>query len=123
MNTIAKFAALAAIPAAMLSVQGQAHGGHADARFAAEAEAELPQVRTAPIAGVFDKRWYNYLADINEAEKELQSDMRRATDREDREDAQEEYWTELADADHDYVKAMRKRGYRAGRVTIVASRD
>ncbi len=75
-------------------------------------------VRTEPVAGVYNKYWYNYRADILEADKELKSDLRRATDKEDMRDAWEEYEHELVDADKDYVKKMRKRNYRVGRVTI-----
>jgi hypothetical protein len=48
----------------------------------------------------------------------LGSDLRHASDAEDQRDAWEEYHTELVDADKDYVKEMRERGYRAGRVTV-----
>ena len=44
--------------------------------------------------------------------------MHRATDDEDRRDALEEYRTEIADANKDYKKEMRERGYPVGRVTI-----
>lgn len=79
---------------------------------------ERPEIRTAPIAGVVNQQWYNYKADILEAEKELTSDLRHATDREDRWDAWDEWGNEIVDADKDYVKAMRKKGYRSGRVTV-----
>ena len=79
---------------------------------------EAPQIRTAPIAGIENQYWFNYQADILEAEKELVSDLRRATDREDRWDAWDEWSPEVVDADKDYVKEMRKNGYRAGRVTV-----
>jgi hypothetical protein len=75
-------------------------------------------VRSEPIAGVYNKFWYNYLADVLEADKELKSDLRRATDEEDKRDAWEEYEHELADADKDYVEEMRDRNYRVGRVTV-----
>ncbi len=77
-----------------------------------------PNIRTAPIAGVVNQQWYNYQADILEAEKELTSDLRHATDREDRWDAWDEWTVEVTDADKDYVKEMRKKGYRSGRVTV-----
>lgn len=77
-----------------------------------------PEVREQPIAGHYNKFWYNYLADIQEADKELKSDMRRATDEEDKRDAWEEYKQELVDADKDYVKEMRERNFRVGRVTV-----
>ncbi|WP_077147411.1 hypothetical protein [Sphingopyxis sp. KK2] len=79
---------------------------------------ERPEIRTAPIAGVVNQYWYNYKADIMEAEKELVSDLRHATDREDRWDAWDEWTQEVTDADKDYVKEMRKKGYRSGRVTV-----
>ncbi len=75
-------------------------------------------VRTEPIAGVYNKFWYNYLADVLEADKELKSDLRRATDDEDTRDAWEEYEHELVDADKDYVKEMRERHYVVGRITV-----
>lgn len=78
-------------------------------------------VRTEPIAGVYNKFWYNYLVDVLEADKELKSDLRRATDEEDKRDAWEEYEHELVDADKDYVEEMRDRNYRVdpvGRVTV-----
>ena len=79
---------------------------------------EAPRIRTAPIAGVVNQYWYNYKADILEAEKELRSDLHRATDREDRWDAWDEWTVEVVDADKDYVKEMREKGYRTGRVTV-----
>ncbi|WP_339689751.1 hypothetical protein [uncultured Parasphingorhabdus sp.] len=75
-------------------------------------------VRTEPIAGVYNKFWYNYLVDILEADKELKSDLNRATDEEDKRDAWEEYEHELVDADKDYVEEMRDRNYRVARVTV-----
>ena len=75
-------------------------------------------VRAEPIAGVYNKYWYNYLTDVLEADKELKSDLNRATDEEDKRDAWEEYEHELVDADKDYVEEMRDRNYRVGRVTI-----
>lgn len=99
----------AVLPAAILALPIQAH----------YAVGQKPEVRTEPVAGVYNKFWYNYVADINEADKELASDIKRATDEEDRYEAWEEYHQELADADKDYVKEMRERGYRIGRVTII----
>ncbi|PZQ21684.1 MAG: hypothetical protein DI569_11100 [Sphingopyxis macrogoltabida] len=79
---------------------------------------DRPDIRTAPIAGIRNQYWYNYRTDILEAEKELTSDLRRASDREDRWDAWDEWANEVVDADRDYVKEMRKKGYRTGRVTV-----
>ncbi len=68
----------------------------------------------APISPNNDsnKWWLDYRTDISEAKRELRSDLRRATDEEDRRDAYEEYRREIADAKHDYRKEMRERGYR-----------
>ena len=79
---------------------------------------DTTEIRSEPIAGIYNKPWYAYLADVREAEQELGSDLRGATDAEDQRDAWEEYHHELVDADKDYVKEMRERGYRAGRVTV-----
>lgn len=86
-------------------------------------EAHASVIRSEPVQGVYNQSWYNYVADINEADKELTSDLKRATDREDRADAWEEYEVELADADKDYVKEMRQRGYKVARVTVLAYND
>lgn len=95
--------------AAVAATCGKAQGNPADENVA---------IRSEPIAGIYNAPWFNYLADVQEAEKELGSDLKRATDAEDRRDAWEEYHHELVDADRDYVKEMRERGYRAGRVTV-----
>ena len=79
---------------------------------------ERPEIRAVPIAGVYNQYWYNYKADIHEAEKELISDLRHSTDREDRWDAWDEWTAEVVDADKDYAREMRKKGYRTGRVTV-----
>ena len=87
-------------------------------RYEAPSGFQTPEIRDTPIAGVYNQYWYNYRADIAEAEKELGSDLRHATDREDRWDAWDEWQTEVIDADKDYVKEMRKKGYRAARVIL-----
>ncbi len=84
----------------------------------ADGPEDTTEIRSEPIAGLYNNPWYAYLADIREAEQELGSDLRGATDAEDHRDAWEEYHNELVDADKDYVKEMRERGYRAGRVTV-----
>ncbi|MEL6878609.1 MAG: hypothetical protein AAGL68_10995 [Pseudomonadota bacterium] len=68
----------------------------------------------APISPNNDsnKWWLDYKTDISEAERELDSDLRRATDEEDRRDAYEEYDQEIRDARYDYRKEMAERGYR-----------
>ncbi len=75
-------------------------------------------IRTQPIGNVRNNFWFDYISDVQEAEHELRKDLRRATDDEDRNDARSEYRAEIADANKDYVKEMRERGYRVGRVTI-----
>lgn len=84
----------------------------------ADGPEDTTEIRSEPIGGIYNNPWYAYLADVREAEQELGSDLRRATDAEDQRDAWEEYHHELVDADKDYVKEMRERGYRAGRVTV-----
>ncbi|MEM6474961.1 MAG: hypothetical protein AAF687_02210 [Pseudomonadota bacterium] len=68
----------------------------------------------APIAPNNDSnKWYrDFRTDISEAKRELRSDLRRATDAEDRRDAYDEYHNEIADAKKDYRKEMAERGYR-----------
>lgn len=56
--------------------------------------------------------WLDYRTDISEARRELESDLRRATDEEDRRDARAEYYREIRDAQKDYSKEMIERGYR-----------
>lgn len=75
-------------------------------------------ILTRPIADIKNNYWYDYLADIREAEHELRKDLARATDAEDRADARAEYRAEIADANKDYTKEMRERGYRVRRVTV-----
>lgn len=92
--------------------------GAAASPVLAQAGTNHIEVRKEPVAGQYDKHWYNYRADILEADKELKSDLRRASDAEDTREAWEEYENELIDADKDYVEEMRDRNYRVGRVTI-----
>lgn len=100
---------LALASALLIAVPAAAHdGGH---------RAGEEPLR-APIAGVENDYWYDYLSDIFEAEQELQSDLARATDPEDRNDAWDEYRNELADARSDYAGEMAERGYREGIVTL-----
>ena len=79
-----------------------------------------PELLSEPIAGIENDYWFDYIADITEAEQELQSDLARATDPEDRNDAWEEYHSELADARSDYAGEMADRGYREGMVILGA---
>nr|WP_314465518.1 hypothetical protein [uncultured Novosphingobium sp.] len=69
-----------------------------------------------PIGGVQNSKWYDYRINVNESQKELTSDLRRATDIEDQRDAWEEYGTELHKERGKYVSYMSKRGYRVPQV-------
>ncbi len=109
MKKFATFALLLTAPAAVFA---------GTIGYSAPPGFEMPEIRRTPIAGIENKYWFNYLADVNEADKELNSDLRRASDREDMWHAWDEWANELVDADKDYVKKMRKKGYRAGRVTV-----
>ncbi|MEO1488604.1 MAG: hypothetical protein AAFR88_04095 [Pseudomonadota bacterium] len=75
---------------------------------------ERDRDRALPIApnNFTNKWWIDYETDISEAKRELRSDLRRATDLEDRVDAREEYRREVADAKYDYRKEMAERGFR-----------
>ncbi|WP_394729088.1 hypothetical protein [Altererythrobacter sp. GH1-8] len=73
---------------------------------------------TAPIAGIQNSLWFDYRIDVMEAQKELASDLRRASDIEDQRDAWEEYGDELRKERKEYVKKMAKRGFRMGTVTV-----
>ncbi len=82
------------------------------------AHQEERRILTSPIAGIENSLWFDYRIDVTEAQKELSSDLRRASDVEDLRDAWEEYAFELRDEREDYVEEMAERGYR-GIVTIV----
>jgi len=98
--------ALAAIaPAAIATATPLMAGGHP---IIVERERALP---IAP-NNFSNKWWIDYETDISEAKRELASDLRRATDLEDRIDAREEFRREVADAKYDYRKEMAERGFR-----------
>ena len=80
------------------------------------ARAEEALIITSPIAGIQNSRWFDYRSDVGEAKKELSSDLRRASDLEDRRDAWEEYAHELKHERAEYIEYMAKRGHRYGRV-------
>lgn len=73
-------------------------------------------ILSAPIAGIKNSRWFDYRGDILEAQKELSSDLRRASDLEDQRDAWEEYAHELKHERIDYIEDMAEKGYRQGYV-------
>lgn len=80
------------------------------------AREEEKLILTSPIAGIKNSRWFDYRGNVNEAQKELSSDLRRASDVEDRRDAWEEYAHELKHERIDYIEDMAKKGYRQGYV-------
>lgn len=84
----------------------------------AYAREEEKRIITAPIAGIQNSLWFDYRIDVIEAQKELASDLRRASDIEDRRDAWEEYGDELAHERKTYVRKMAKRGFRMGTVIV-----
>lgn len=83
----------------------------------ARAEEEL--ILKTPIAGIENNLWFDYRIDVTEAQKELTSDLRRASDIEDRRDAWSEYAHELRHEREDYIHDMAERGYRQGTVYLV----
>lgn len=83
------------------------------------ARAEERMIFTSPIAGIENSAWFDYRIDVIEAQKELTSDLRRASDIEDLRDAWEEYGHELKDERTDYTRKMAKRGFRIGTVTVI----
>ena len=82
----------------------------------ARAEEEL--ILKTPIAGIENNLWFDYRIDVTEAQKELTSDLRRASDIEDRRDAWSEYAHELRHEREDYIHDMAERGYRYGQVIV-----
>jgi hypothetical protein len=82
------------------------------------ARAEEKRIINTPIAGIENRFWFDYRIDITEAQKELRSDLNRASDLEDLSDAWEEYANELKGEREDYIEEMEERGYRYVTVTI-----
>ena len=82
------------------------------------AHQEEARIIRSPIAGIQNSRWFDYRTNINESRKELASDLRHASDTEDRRDAWDEYGNELRHERVSYVNAMAKKGYRAPEVYV-----
>lgn len=80
---------------------------------------EEARIISYPIAGIENHFWFDYRIDVTEAQKELTSDLRRASDVEDLRDAWEEYTHELRGEREHYVEEMAERGHRMGRVIVV----
>ncbi|WP_284126061.1 hypothetical protein [Parerythrobacter aestuarii] len=85
----------------------------------AAAREEEKLIINYPIAGIENARWFDYRIDITEAQKELKSDLRKASDTEDLRDAWEEYGRELKHERIDYIEDMAEKGYRIGEVTVI----
>lgn len=110
-NTICAVLALASAAAASAAIP-MLH----EERMAREEEKLILE---HPIAGIENNLWFDYRTDVIEAQKELTSDLRRASDVEDRRDAWEEYAHELKHEREDYIHDMAKRGFRQGSVIII----
>ncbi|MEM6474995.1 MAG: hypothetical protein AAF687_02385 [Pseudomonadota bacterium] len=82
------------------------------------AREEEKRIINTPIAGIENRFWFDYRIDVTEAQKELRSDLNRASDLEDVRDAWEEYADELKDEREHYIDEMEERGYRYGTVTV-----
>lgn len=82
------------------------------------ARAEERMIIQQPIAGLQNRFWFNYRANVGEAQKELASDLRHVSDTEDLRDAWEEYRTELSGERRHYIKEMQERGHVYGTVTV-----
>ncbi len=106
--------ALAAVPVLALPVAATAVQPMMYEQKVARHEESL--VIQNPIGGVQNSKWYDYRINVNESRKELASDLRHASDIEDRRDAWEEYGTELHQERGKYVKYMSKHGYRVPQV-------
>ncbi|MEO0464622.1 MAG: hypothetical protein AAF127_15960 [Pseudomonadota bacterium] len=107
--------------AALLAIAGFAASAQASIpMLEAEvmARAEEKRIINTPIAGIENRFWFDYRIDITEAQKELRSDLNRASDLEDLSDAWEEYANELREEREDYIEEMEERGHRYVRVTI-----
>lgn len=65
-----------------------------------------------------DTHWLDYRTDVAEARRELASDLRRADNRQDRNEAWAEYRRELADARRDYNQEVSERRGRRGTVRV-----
>jgi len=107
--------ALAIVPATAPIIAGAVVPAMYEERVARVEENRIIQT---PLGGIENKHWFNYRANVNESQKELATDLRKASDIEDQRDAWEEYGSELRHERGTYTKAMVKRGYRVPSVYI-----
>lgn len=82
------------------------------------ARVEEGRIIQAPIAGIQNSLWFDYLGDVVEGQSELSHDLRRASDLEDLRDAWEEYGHELRHERRHYIDEMAERGYRDFTITM-----
>ena len=106
---------------ALAAAAGVAASAHAAVQLYEEqaARAEEQRIIRAPIAGIENSRWFDYIGNVNETQKELSSDLRRASDSEDLRDAWDEYRIELRGQRSHYVREMREDGYRYTQVDVI----
>lgn len=109
---------------AMLSISALGFAGAAMAAIPMLHEEQIARLEESriiaiPIAGIENRLWFDYRINVTEAQKELGSDLRGATDIEDRRDAWEEYAVELRHERIHYIEEMAERGYRMGNAIIV----
>lgn len=84
----------------------------------AVAHREEARILRSPIGGIQNSRWFDYRTNVNETRKELASDLRHASDTEDKRDAWDEYGSELRHERITYVEHMAKKGYRTPEVYV-----
>lgn len=83
------------------------------------ARAEEQRVIRSPIGGIENSRWFDYIGNVNEAQKELATDLRNASDTEDLREVWDEYRIELRGERVHYIREMAERGYRYGTVEVI----
>jgi hypothetical protein len=106
---------------ALISASGLMMVGATGASLSAHPGPEAHNhILSEPIAGKRNNYWFDYRSDIEEAESELESDLRRAKTAQDEREARAEFRREVTDARKDYVQEMRERGYVArGQVEVL----
>lgn len=108
----------ALIAAGFLTIAVSANAASTILPEEAWAREEEKRILTSPIAGIENSLWFDYRIEVTETQKELASDLKRASDIEDLRDAWQEYGHELADGRKDYVDEMAERGYRQAMVEV-----
>ncbi len=106
---------------ALAATAGIAASAHATVTLYEEqaARAEEQRIIRAPIAGIENSRWFDYIGNINEAQKELSTDLNNVSDSEDLREVWDEYRIELRSERTHYVREMAERGYRYRQVDVI----